>query len=177
MASEFSIVGRVRKPHGIRGDLIVEAICSEPGAVFASGRRVFAGNDDGAIDAARPEPVEVTHGRPFKGTWLVALRGVRDRNDAELWRGKYLLAEASTLSDPEDGETYLHELAGMRVTDTSGSAVGEVVDVEHLPHGLLLTVRTSRGDVSVPFVDAIVVRIDRDARAITIDPPQGLLEL
>lgn len=177
MANEFAIVGRVRKPHGIRGDLIVEAICSEPDAVFASGRRVFAGNDDGAIDAARPDPVDVVHGRPFKGTWLVGLRGVRDRNEAELWRGKYLLAEASTLREPEDGEAYLHELSGMRVVDTSGASVGEVVDVEHLPHGLLLNVRTARGQVSVPFVDAIVLRVDRDARAVTIDPPQGLLEL
>jgi 16S rRNA processing protein RimM len=177
VASEFAIVGRVRKPHGIRGDLIVEAICNEPGAVFAPGRRVFAGTDDGAIDPARPQPVDVVRGRPFKDTWLVALRGVRDRNDAETWRGTYLLAEASTLSEPEDGEAYLHELTGMRVVDTGGSALGEIAGIVHLPHGLLLTVRMAGGDASVPFVDAIVLRIDRDARVITIDPPQGLLEL
>ena len=177
MASEFAIVGRVRKPHGIRGDLIVEAICDEPGAIFAAGRRVFAGDDAGAIDASRPEPIDVMHGRPFKGTWLVGLRGIRDRNDAEVWRGKYLLADASGLRRPGSGEAYLHELAGMRVVDVRGAPIGDVADIEELPHGLLLVVRTLRGEARVPFVDAIVVRVDRDARVITIDPPAGLLEL
>lgn len=176
MANQYAIVGRVRKPHGIRGDLVVQPICDDPAEVFAAGQLVYVGDDTGVPDVAT-DPIEVVHGRPFKDTWLVGLRGVRDRNDAELWRGKHLLALATGLRPLATGETYLHELTGMHVVDVRGESVGEVASVDQLPQGLLLNVRTARGESSIPFVDAIVVGVDRDARVITVDLPAGLLDL
>lgn len=71
----------------------------------------------------------------------------------------------------------MHELTGMRVSDVSGAHVGEVIGYDELPQGLLLEVKTARGTASIPFVDAIVTNVDRDTRSITIDPPEGLLDL
>ncbi len=170
----FAVVGRIRKPHGIRGDLVVEALCDEPDAIFAAGRRVFLSPLGGAIT---PAETTINSARPFKAGWIVAFHGIGDRNDVEAWRGRELLVPDDELAPPADDELWRHEIVGLRVVDTSGAEVGEVTDLFELPQGLLLDVRTARGVVSVPFVDAIVVGVDRSSRTLTIDPPDGLLEL
>lgn len=177
MTDGYAIVGRVRKPHGIHGELVVETMCDAPDAIFAPGRLVFPGDREGELPAGTPSPIEVRRSRPFKEGLLVMLAGIADRNDAELWRGRYLLLPMSELEPPRDGEVWLHELVGMHVSDVSGAPVGDICEVQRVPQGLLIDVMTARGPVSIPFVDAIVVRVDREARTITIDPPAGLMEL
>ena len=175
MTTGYAVVGRVRKPHGLHGELVVEIFTDEPDAVFAAGRRVAIGDGE-AVPAGAEYPV--TRGRPFKNTWLVTLGGVGDRDGAESLRGVHLLAPLDELSPPADGEVFIHDLIGMSVVHArGGAAVGTVAEVTRLPHGMLLEVRTSRGVSSVPFVEPIVVSVDRESRTITIDPPEGLLEL
>jgi ribosomal 30S subunit maturation factor RimM len=65
----------------------------------------------------------------------------------------------------------------MRVNHADGSHVGDVVDVDEVPQGYLLEITTPKGRASIPFVDAIVIAVDRESRVITIDPPEGLLDL
>ena len=90
---------------------------------------------------------------------LVTFDGVADRNEAELWRNRFLLIPTAEVRPPAEGEVWLHEIAGMKVVDVGGAAVGDVRDVQAVPQGYLLDVATPRGVVSVPFVDA-----DRRAR-------------
>jgi len=172
--TDYAVVGRIRKPHGIRGDLVVEELCDEPEAIFAAGRRVFL-----SPLGAGKEPVEtkINSARPFKEGWIVAFAGITDRNDVEAWRGRELMIPEDELAPPSDDELWVHELIGAKVVLADGTAVGEVVDLFEVPQGLLLDVRTERGVVSIPFVDAIVTDVDRPTRTLTIDPPDGLLEL
>jgi 16S rRNA processing protein RimM len=173
---ELIIIGRVRKAHGIRGDLVVEPITDEPDAVFAPGRRVFAGTVSGQ-PVSPPRELEVTTATPFKGGFIVKLADIGDRNEAELWRERYLFARAGDLASLQDGEIYLHELTGMRVLLPGGEAVGEVVGFYELPQGLTLELSRAAGKptVLIPY-DRVVTKVDRDAREIRIDPPEGLLD-
>jgi 16S rRNA processing protein RimM len=175
--SEFAIVGRIRKPHGIHGDLVVQSICDTPRAVFAPGRVVYVGDTSGEPESASPRAAHVTRSRPFKDGWLVGLQGIHDRNDAELWRERYLLVPSSELTPPAEGEVWLHELPGFRAVGVDGALIGTVREVMSYPQGLMLDLETPRGSVIIPFVDAIVVRVNRDARELTVDPPEGLLDL
>jgi 16S rRNA processing protein RimM len=177
VTGEYTIVGRVRKPHGIHGELFVETMCDDPGAIFAPGSRVMVGDENGDLIGGVVREMAVSRSRPFKGELLVTFREIADRNTAEEWRNRFLLIPTNELRPPEGGEVWVHELVGMSVTHVDGSPVGEVIGIEELPQGLLLEVKTPRGTSSIPFVDAIVVGVDREARALTIDPPQGLLEL
>src|SRR5476651_767173 len=131
----FIIVGRVRKAHGIRGEVVVETLTDEPDAVFASGRRVFAGTAGGDISPKRTE-LHVTTCRPFNEGLLVAFAEVADRTAAEDWRGRYLLLPADELPAPEEEEIYQHDLVGMRVSLTDGTTVGTIEEVYELPQGL-----------------------------------------
>jgi 16S rRNA processing protein RimM len=172
--TDLVVVGRIRKPHGIRGDLVVELFCDEPDATFASGRRVFLS----AVRAgAEPVAYEVASARPFKEGLILALKGVSDRNTVESWREREFLVPEDELSPPGEDELWVHEMPGLTVLLTDGSTLGEVVECYELPQGYLLDVRTARGVVSIPFVDAIVTDVDREARTLTVDPPAGLLEL
>src|SRR6185312_314391 len=105
---ELVIVGRVRKAHGIRGDLVVEPITDEPDAVFAPGRRVFAGTVTGEPAKDRRE-LHVTAASEFKGGLIVHFDEISDRTAAETWRERYFLLPADELTPLGDDEVYIHE--------------------------------------------------------------------
>jgi 16S rRNA processing protein RimM len=171
---DLVIVGRVRKAHGIRGDLVVEPISDEPDAIFAPGRRVLAGTVTG--DRAKDGlELHITMASPFKGGFIVHVAEINDRTVADTWRDRYLLLPADELEPLGEDEVYIHELPGMRVVLGDGSEVGEVDCTYELPQGLTLDVKRASGSVLVPF-DRIVTAVDRVARTITIDPPLGLLD-
>lgn len=174
-APEYAIVGRVRKAHGVRGELVVESLTDAPDEVFASGRRVFAGTVSGDLAPGAPE-LHVVRSRPFKGGWLIVFGEIDGRDEADLWRERYLLAPVAELAPPGDDEVYVHELLGMRVALVTGEPVGEVVEVYELPHALMLDVQRGEGSVLVPYTPEVVVDVDVGARTMRIDPPAGLLE-
>ena len=175
----FIIVGRVRKAHGIRGEVVVEPITDAPDAIFASGHRVFAGTASGDLAPGRVE-LHVASCRPFNEGFLVAFTEIPDRTVAEAWRGRYLLVPAEELPAPSDDEVYLHELPGMRVELETGDLVGTVDATYDLPQGLAIDVRRAAprdGEtVLLLFDEHTIASVDRTARRIVVTPPEGLLE-
>jgi 16S rRNA processing protein RimM len=175
-APALIIVGRVRKAHGIRGELLVEPITDAPDAVFVSGRRLFAGTATGA-PSPDGQALHVTAVRQHMDSVRLTLREVPDRTSAELWRGRYLLVPQDELPPPAEDEVYLHDLPGMAVQHVDGRALGVVVDTYELPHGLMLDVRPVNGGPTyfIPWSDDVLVQVDEAARLITVHPPEGLL--
>jgi 16S rRNA processing protein RimM len=163
----------VRNVHGLRGELVIEPLTDEPDAIFAAGRRLFLGTVRGDVQG---EPREILQARPFKGGMLVKLSGIDDRNEAELWRDRYCLVPIGETSPLEAGQIYLHELEGMRVDLATGETLGKVIAFYELPQGILIDVsREQKGSVMIPY-DHVVTNVDREARVITIDPPEGLID-
>ncbi len=173
----FLIVGRVRKAHGIHGELVVEPITDAPDAIFAPGRRVFVGTPSGDVSPDRRE-LHVNSVRPMGPGLLVHFDEIPDRTAAEPWRGRYFLVPAEEVPPPDDDEIYIHDLLGMHVVLVTGEPVGDVREVYELPQGLAIDVARAAGSgtVMVPFDERVVTDVDREARVITIDPPAGLLD-
>lgn len=179
---DWIIVGRIRKAHGIRGEVLVEPITDAPDAIFAPGRRVFAGISDARPDPGAP-PLEVRASRAFKEGVLVVFDAVGDRTDAERWRDRWLFLGADELPGPDEGEIYLHDIPGMRVELEDGTVVGTVATVYELPQGLVMDV-TRSGDekgaggqtVMIPYDERTLVRVDAKARVVVVAPPDGLLD-
>jgi len=177
---DCAIVARVRRPHGVRGELVVESFTDEPDAILAPGRRLFQGTHDGVLwldpKSRTPREVHVTGLRPFKDGWLLTIDAVTDRNEAERWNGRHLLVPVEELSEPDEGEVFAHELVGMTLVDAaSDETLGEVIEFYELPQGLLLEFRGEKGVHSVPFVDEFVEEVDREGRRIVVRLPDGLL--
>lgn len=148
-------VGRVVKPHGIRGEVAVEAVTNRPEQRFAAG----------AVLSSDRGPLEVVSGRPHQGRWLVTFAGVDDRNQAEALRGLVLRAEPLD----EEGALWVHELIGAEVVGPDGQSYGVVESVEANPASDLLVLS---GERLVPLVFVVDQRPGR----VVIDPPPGLLD-
>jgi 16S rRNA processing protein RimM len=170
------IVGRLRRAHGIRGELAVEPLTDTPAAVFAAGRVVSVGTTEGDPDPAGRALTMQRVREQGDGSLLVTFDGIADRAGAELLRGRYRFAPASELEPPTEGEVYIHELPGMRVLLPGGEALGVVSGVLELPQGLALEVSHDRESVVLPFHEPFIESVDRAARTIVATPPEGLFE-
>jgi 16S rRNA processing protein RimM len=167
------VVGRVGRPHGIRGELTVQVHTDEPDSRFAAGSVL-------ATEPAARGPLTVSSSRWHSGRLLVTFAGYDDRTSAEDLRGTLLVvdsAEVGPADDPDEFHDY--ELVGLGVVTVAGEPVGVVADVLHQGQDLLV-IRPGRPgaeDVLVPFVAALVPDVDVKAGRLVIDPPPGLLDL
>jgi 16S rRNA processing protein RimM len=180
---EYAIVGLIRKAQGIRGEVVVEPFTDRPDVIFASGSRVFAGNSNGDLAIVRDvKGVEealtltVSQSKPFKKGLIVQFEELQDRDSAELWRGRYLLAPFSELPPLQEDEVYLHDLIGMAVVSTTGEQIGAVTTFYELPQGIMLDVKTARESVVIPYRPEIIVRTDIGERTIVINDTLGFLD-
>jgi 16S rRNA processing protein RimM len=174
--SPLVIVGRIRRAHGIKGELVVESLTDTPDAIFASGRRVFAGTSEGEPTRDRLE-MHVSRSSPFKGGWIIAFEGILDKTTADSWRGRTLLLPEDEVQPPGDNELFIADLVGMRVVHVNGETIGEVTQVFELPQGLMMDVRRDTGrSVLLPFHEQTVVNVDAEARMISVDPLEGMLD-
>jgi 16S rRNA processing protein RimM len=164
------VVGRIGRPHGIRGEVTVEPRTDEPDERFAPGAVLSV---DGPVHEL---VVERTHWH--SGRLLVTFAGVPDRTAAEALRGLLLHVERTEDETPDDpDEFYDSTLTGCSVELTDGTAIGAVEEILHLPSQDLLVVRgPDDREVLVPFLVAFVPTVDVAARRIVIDPPAGLLD-
>ena len=169
-ADALAIVGLIRNAQGIRGEVVIEPLTDAPDAVFASGRRVFVGED------MEEPPFTIERVRPFKGGLMVKFEGIEDRNAADLLRGRYVFSPFDELEPLGEDEVYLHELIGMKVELDTGEAMGEVTAWYELPQGLTLDVKTTKGSVLIPYRAEVVERIDSDSRTVVVKSDLGLFD-
>lgn len=164
------VVGRIGRPHGIKGEVTVEPRTDEPDERFAPGSVLLLD------DPGRDLVVERTHWH--SGRLLVGFRGVTDRTSAETLRGLLLHVERADDDRPDDPDEYYDTaLEGCTVLLGDGTVVGDVAEVVHLPaQDLLVVNREGRSAALIPFVASIVPTVDLQARRIVIDPPVGLLD-
>lgn len=167
----------MRRAHGVRGAWAVESLSDAPDAMLASGAVLFAGDREGNLAPdAEAQPLHVQDGRPMNKEWLVRVREVTDRDIADSWRGRYLLADAATLPDADDDEVYVGDLIGMRVDVDGRGPVGTVRDVYDAPQGYILEVETATGRPLVPWTDDLVLSVDDEERVIVFAPLDGLFD-
>lgn len=181
-------IGRVIKPHGVRGEVVVDATTDDPKGRFAAGT-VLEGRQTG-----KQLSLTVKTMRPHQGRLLITFEEIPGRTEADSLRGVRFFAEP--VVDEEDDAYYDHELIGLRVLNVGAVSeeeatarayegalpepedIGEVSSVIRGPvHRLLEITLDAGGETAVPFVHALVPIVDLDNGAIVITPPEGLLEL
>ena len=150
-------LGRVGRPHGVRGEVVVTLHTDRP-------ERTTHGSVMHAVDRT----LVVASARPHQGRWLVRFEGVTNRNGAEELRGATLVGEP--LDDPGEGRIWVHELVGEEVRNVHGNALGRVAEVQANPaHDILVL----DDGTLVPTVFVI----DREPGVLLVDPPDGLLDV
>lgn len=163
------VVGRVRRPHGVRGDVSVEVRTDDPGRRFAVGAVM-------STDPADHGPLTLTSARWHSGNLLASFAEIPDRTAAEQLRGTWLVVDAEELTSGGPEEFHDTELIGLAAVTTVGEPVGVVRQVRHHGQDLLVIEPAGGGEVLVPFVAPIVPEVDVAGGRLVIDPPPGLLE-
>jgi 16S rRNA processing protein RimM len=163
-------VGRIVKAHGIRGEVVVEAVTNRPER-FATGSVLHAGDRAFVVRRATPQGGPDPAGRMTRARWIVSFDGVSDRNEAERLRDTVLRADPLGHGDArgDDGELWVHELVGSELVDPGGQVLGRVAAVEANPASDLLVLEDGH---LVPMVFVV----EATAGRVVVDPPAGLLD-
>lgn len=167
------LVGRLRKPHGLKGDCTLFPLTDTPETVFTPGREVWVVNLEGDTVAG---PLTVERSRSYHREWLVKFTGIDSRDALDPFRGQFLGVPQENLGPLEDNEVYLHELDGFAVRLADGTPLGLVSAVYELPAGLMIEVQGPKREFLLPYKKEFVRDVDRAGRRLVVSPPEGLLE-
>jgi 16S rRNA processing protein RimM len=171
MADDLLLVGRVARPHGIRGQVIVNPETDFAGERFTPGQTLLVGPPGQTV------PRRIVEARFHKGRPIVAFEDVATMNDAEALAGAELWMPQAEMAPLPAGTSYRHDLVGCEVRDRAGTVIGEVREVEGTLERSYLIVKGAHGDVMIPMIDEICVTVSPTERLIVVAPPDGLLEV
>lgn len=167
-------VGRLTKPHGLKGGLKLELFTDAPELRFTPGAR-FALQVPPESEWFQKE-LTVSRLSWMNGVPVGFFDEVADRTAAESIAKAILWLDLDTVDDPVEPDAwYDHQLVGLQVR-VAGATVGTIAHLQHMPAQDLLVVTTSAGDVLVPFVSAIVPEVNVAEGYVVATPPPGLFD-
>jgi 16S rRNA processing protein RimM len=177
---ETVLVGTILRPHGIRGEVTV-ALWSDndrrfrPGVEFRATPPEASPSPPSAA-SRRARQLRIERCSAFKGGLRVAFAGIADRDAAESLRGLELRVPLADVPEAPEGAYYVFELVGCRCFEERDGEIGTVVDIQEDGGGILLEVEKAGMRSVLPFVEAFLIRVDREGRRIDFRLPEGLLE-
>jgi 16S rRNA processing protein RimM len=167
------VVGRIARPHGVRGELTVEVRTDDPELRLAAGSVL-------ATEPAAAGPLTVTRARWHSGKLLLSFTGIADRTAADELRGVLLVIDSAELEDIGDPDEFRdHQLIGLAVYGPGDELVGTVTDILHYGQDLLVVAGAggrAGAEIMIPFVTEIVPEVDVPGGRLVVDPPAGLLD-
>lgn len=160
----------MRRPHGVRGAILVEPLSDVPER-FAPGSTLDLVTADGLRQS-----VEIVSAAPHGDALRLSLAGFTDRDRVEILRGATLEVSRDLTPAAPEGEFYYFELTGCLCVDALAGELGTVSRVIEDGGGLLLEVVDGARTLPIPFVRAFVRSVDVAGRRIELDLPEGLIE-
>ncbi len=152
------IIGEVLKPQGIRGELKIKTYTDTPedvksfGTVYIDGKsyKILSFRADG------------------KGAAYLGLRGIPDRNAAELFRGKKIEGEREDAPELEEGRYYIVDMIGLSCESEEGEFLGTLTDVQLLSSDIY-TLEKDGKKILFPVVNGVVLMVDMANRKLIVD--------
>jgi 16S rRNA processing protein RimM len=168
---DMALVGRIARPHGLKGQVVINAETDFVEERFAKGATVWIRS------ASSEERLTVTSLRVQNGRPIVGFEGFSRIEDVEQLAGLELRVPEGALQPLQAGRYYEYQLVGCTVETTSGHVVGTVDAVQGGAGATRLVMNGPRGEILIPLAVDICVDVDVAKKRIRIDPPEGLLEL
>lgn len=168
---EYLLLGRILRPHGVRGELKIQVATDYPERI-AELETVYIASD---MNAENPRPYAVQAARLHQGYVLLTIKGIASRNDADKLRGSYVMVNVADAVPLDEDEFYLYELIGMQVVTEDGQELGAIAEVMETGANDVYIVRSDTGTILLPAHEETVIEYDFDARTVTMRLPDGLL--
>ena len=164
---EFVVVGRVVRPHGVRGALVVHALSPIIRSV-TPGSQIFVGNP--------PSKIEILEFRPHRDRYLMTLPGCTTREQADRYRGAEINLRFDEVEPLPDGEYYYWQILGLEVSTVEGKSLGQVVQILETGANDVYIVRDADGkDQLLPAIKQVIKEIDLDGGRLIVELLPGLL--
>jgi 16S rRNA processing protein RimM len=157
-------VGRVTRPHGVRGEVGVQVLSEVEGRF-----------DPGAVlHLADGRTLTVSAARPHRGTLLVRFDEVPDRTAARTLAGAYLFVPATEVPPPPDGSFWPHELEGCETVTEEGRSLGRIVEIIAAPANDVWVARDGDRETLIPALRDVVVSVDVGERRVVVREVPGI---
>ncbi len=168
----YLVLGKVLRPHGVRGELRVQLMTDYPERI-ANLEFIYLGSDPMQEKADR---YHLKAMRRNKGYGLLTLHGIRDRNTAETLRDLLVMVDIAHAVPLDEGEIYLYQLIGMCVHTDAGSVLGDITDIiETGANDVYVVQSEDYGEILIPITDETLIETNINARKIVVKLPEGLL--
>lgn len=167
---EYLIVGKIVGTHGIKGEVKVKSDTSFKDERYKKGSILYLDFQN------KKEQIKIDSHREHKNMDLITFNGYNNINDILKYVGCDVLVKKEDLKELEDGEYYYDDLIGLMAFETSGKKIGEVIDINEVPQGIILVIEKEDGKRAlVPFVPYFIKDVDLEEEKIIIEPIEGLL--
>lgn len=163
----FLMVGKLHRPHGVRGEMIMAVMTDFPERL-KSGVQVFIGVEH--------QPMKIKSMRHHNRGLLVTLEGFSSREEVDHLRNKEVFVSAADRPPLPEGEYYMHQILGLQVITDEGQELGVISDwIETGANGVLVVRNAEGKEILLPDIDDVVLKIDLDAGQMTVHILEGLI--
>jgi len=164
--AEFLVVGKLRRPHGIRGEIILEVLTDFPERLHR-GLVVYVG--------PQHQPLRLRSLRQIEGGLLIAFQGYADREAAGELRNQLVMVRADDRPPLEEGEYYHHQIMGLRVVNEGGQFLGQVVEILETGANDVLVIRPEQGqELLLPMLESTILSVNLDRGELQVHLLPGL---
>jgi 16S rRNA processing protein RimM len=169
----YLAIGRISRPHGVRGELRAEILTDYPDRV----QTVFAQHLRTLYVGKEHRPFTLTGVRFHQDAMLLTFKECTTRDEADALRGTLVEIALEDAVPLDEGEYYHFQLIGMQVETDEGDVLGDIVDVFTAPGANdVFVVHGSRGEILIPAIEDVVINLDVEAGRVVIHPLPGLLD-
>jgi len=163
---EYLAVGRIRRPHGIQGELLMDVLTDFPERLLP-GKIVYVGE--------RHDPFQISSIRAQDKTLLLMLKNIEDTDQAGRLRNKLVYVQTKELPTLPEGEYYFHQLVGLKVVDEGGTLLGSLVEILKTGANDVYVVRSEDGnEILLPAIDPVILEVNLERSEIRVRPPEWL---
>jgi len=167
--SQYLNIGYIAGFHGVRGEVKIKATTDFISERFKVGKILILTNGKDTVEKT------IKSVREHKGMILVNFDGVTNLNEVEKYKGYEVKVSSEDKLDLDEDEFYFFDLAGMNVVNHSGEIVGSVLKVMENVANEILVCQIEDKEVLIPFVKAIVTKVDTENNNIYLADVDGLI--
>jgi 16S rRNA processing protein RimM len=165
----FIVIGKFRRPHGIRGEIVMTVLTDFP-ELISPGKKVFVGEQH------YPYLVKTTrwHGADL----LVSLEELPDRTAVEIFRNIMVYMKAEDIPDLPEGDYYIHQLVGLEVITDQDQILGTIKEIIITGANDVYLIESAQGEeILIPAIDQVVLDINQEEGKVLVHIIPGLLDI
>jgi 16S rRNA processing protein RimM len=165
----FVVIGKFRRPHGIRGEIIMTVLTDFP-ELLVPGQTVYA--------SERYHPYRIKEVRWHGADLLVSLQELPDRTAVEIFRNVMVYMKAEELPTLSEGEYFLHQLVGLEVHTDQDQHLGRIKEILITGANDVYLIESEEGkEILLPVIEEVVLEIDQEKGIVLVHILPGLLDL